>query len=284
MNITVKNCDAKYYPALKEIGYHGLDFSFGHYLKRDEMLKSDYCAAVLAKKKAMDDAGLSLAQVHLSYRNAASIPADGGNYPDYEGHMLPLLQKQLDITREMGCHVAVFHPYYELGREENTRCGNMRLFEKLMPQLEAGRIVLSLENIYGSGCRHVYHSAAEDLLYYTERFDSPYLGICLDSGHAILREQDPVEMLKKVAHRLTALHLHTVLPGLDLHTIPYFAGSAEAIDWTSFAAELKTTPYKGPFNMELKAPTALSEEATVQFYRTAYTVAQDILRSACLLS
>lgn len=277
MNITVKNCDAKYYPALKEMGYYGLDFSFGHYLKHDEMMAPDYAETVYAKKHAMDEAGLALAQVHLSYRNSAYLPADGGNYEDYEAYMLPLIQKQLRITRDLGCHVAVFHPYYELPREENTRRGNMILFEKLMPLLEAGQIVLALENVYGPACSHAYHSAAEELLYYTERFDSPYLGICLDTGHAILRGQDPVEMLKKVAHRLRALHLHTVLPGLDLHTIPYFTGSAEKIDWPAFVAELKKTPYTGPFNMELKVPTQLSEQATQLFYKTAYTVAQDIL-------
>lgn len=277
MDITVKNCDAKFYPALKEMGYTGLDLSFGHYLKRDEMLEPGYRDTILAKKQAMEEAGLSLAQVHLSYRNSAYLPADGGNYSDWEAYLLPVIQKQLDITREMGCHVAVFHPYYELGREENTRRGNMILFEKLMPQLEAGNIVLSLENVYGPACQHAYHSSAEELLYYTERFDSPNLGICLDTGHAILREQDPVEMLQKVAHRLTALHLHSVLPGLDLHTIPYFTAGAERIDWGTFVRELKNTPYTGPFNMELKVPAALSDRAAVLFYQTAYTVARDIL-------
>lgn len=283
MNITVKNCDAKYYPALKETGYHGLDFSFGHYKDRDLLLSPEYARTVRDRKEAMNKAGLELSQVHISYRPSAYLPADGGNYEDYEAYLLPVFQRQLEITRDLGCHVAVFHPYYELGSEENTRRGNMRLYEKLMPLLEAGNIVLSLENVYGPACRHAWHSTAEELLYYTERFDSPHLGICLDTGHAILREQDPVQMLQKVAHRLTAVHLHTVLPGLDLHTIPYFTGGAEKIDWVSFISELKKTPYTGPFNMELKVPTALSDEAKILFYRTAYTVAQDILKSASSL-
>ena len=84
-------------------------------------------------------------------------------------------------------------------------------------------------------------------------------------------------MLQKVAHRLSALHLHTVLPGLDLHTIPYFTANAEKIDWKNFIAELKKTSYTGPFNMELKVPPQLSEQATTLFYQIAYTVAKDIL-------
>lgn len=277
MKITVKDCNVNYYAALKEMGYHGLDFSFGGYKDREQLLSEDYARAVLAKKEAMNRAGLELSQVHITYRPSLFLPEDGGNYGDYEAYLLPVYQKQLRQTMELGCHRAVFHPYYELGREENTRAGNMRLYEKLMPLLEEGQIVLSLENVYGPKCCHAYHSSAEDLLYYTERFDSPYLGICLDTGHAVLREQEPVEMLRAVAHRLTALHLHTVLPGLDLHTIPYFTGSAEKIDWKAFVRELKKTPYQGNFNMELKVPGQLSREAALLFYRTAITVAEDIL-------
>lgn len=279
MNITVKDCNVAYYETLKELGFHGLDFSFGSYKDRDYLLTEDYAQSVFGKKAAMDRAGLALSQVHITYRPSAFLPEDGGNYKDYEAYLLPVYEKQLRMTMELGCSTAVFHPYYELGREENTRSGNMHLYEKLMPLLEEGNIVLSLENVYGPKCAHAYHSTAGDLLYYTERFDCPNLGICLDTGHAVLREQDPVEMLKAVAHRLTALHLHTVLPGLDLHTIPYFTGSAEKIDWVTFVQELRKTPYKGCFNMELKVPPKLSEEATLLFYKTAVTVARDILSS-----
>ena len=278
MKITIKNCDVKYYDALKEMGFDGLDMSFGHYKDRDLLLTPEYAQEVREKKAAMDRAGLALSQVHISYRPSAYLP-ENGSYEAYEAYLLPVFQQQLRQTMELGCHVAVFHPYYEFGQEENTRSGNMRLYEKLMPLLEEGQIVLALENVYGPKCSHAYHSTAEELLYYTERFDSPYLGICLDSGHAVLREQDPVEMLRKVSHRLSAVHLHSVLPGLDLHTVPYFIGSAEKIDWKTFAAELRKTPYKGAFNMELKAPAALSYEAACLFYQTAIAVAKDILKA-----
>lgn len=278
MNITVKNCDAKYYPALKKMGYYGLDFSFGHYPKRDEMMTPDYAGEVLAKKRAMEEAGLALVQTHLSYRPSAFLPAEGGNYPDYEAYILPLLEKQLRLTADMGCKVAVMHPYYELGSKENSRRGNIALISKLLPLLEQNGIVLALENVYGPKCSHAHHSTAEELLYYPEYFDSHYVGICLDTGHAVIRGQDPVKMLEAVAPWLAALHLHTTLPGIDLHTIPYFTNQGEQIDWPGFAEALKKTPYRGPFNMELKVPPQLSDQAAVLFYQIAYTVAQDILR------
>lgn len=280
MKITVKACAAEYYPALKEIGYYGLDLSLGSYPAYDEMMAPDYAGKILAKRRAIEDAGLVLCQTHLTYRPSAFLPADGGNYPDFEAYMLPLLEKQLHLVGEMGCNNAVFHPYYELASEENTRRANLTLIEKLMPLLERYNIVLSLENVYGPKCTHAHHSTAEQLLCYTEHFDSPHVGICLDTGHAVIRGQDPVEMLKAIAHRVTALHLHTTLPGFDVHTIPFFANGYERTDWFAFARELKKTPYRGHFNMELKANPSLSRRATELFYRTAYVVAEDILRQS----
>lgn len=279
MNITVKNCDRQYYPDLKRIGYSGVDFSFGSYEAYDQMMAPEYASSILERRQTILDAGLTVCQTHISYRPSRHLPPDGGNYPDYEKKMLPLFEKQLRITADMGCKVAVFHPYYELASLERTRQGNVRLFEKLMPLLEQTGIVLSLENVYGPGCAHAHHSTAEELLYYTEYFDSPHLGICLDTGHAVIRQQDPVQMLQKVAPRLTALHLHTTLPGRDLHAIPYFMNQYEPIDWPVFTEVLRQTPYTGPFNMELKVPPKLSPDATRLFYQTAYTVAQDILNS-----
>lgn len=279
MHITVKNCNPRYYPDLKRIGYWGVDYSFGGYDRYEEMMAPDYAATVKTQQKAIENAGLILAQTHISYRFSRALPPDGGNYPDYEKKMLPLFEKQLRITADMGCRVAVFHPYYEIASQERSRQGNLQLFEKLMPLLEQTGIVLSLENVYGPDYCHAHHSTAEELLYYTEYFDSPHLGICLDTGHAVIRNQDPVEMLRKVSPRLTALHLHSTLPGADLHTIPYFTNQSEQIDWEHFYLLLRQTSYTGPFNLELKAPPKLSPEATRLFYQTAYTVARDIIRS-----
>ena len=82
MKITVKDCNERYYDALKEMGYHGLDFSFGSYRELDLLLSEDYARTVRAKKEAMDRAGLELSQVHITYRPSAFLPADGGNYED----------------------------------------------------------------------------------------------------------------------------------------------------------------------------------------------------------
>lgn len=279
MNITVKNCSPQYYPDLTRIGYSGVDFSFGAYDLYEEMMAPDYASQILAKRQAILDAGLTVCQTHISYRPSRRLPPDGGNYGDYEKKMLPLFEKQLRITADMGCRIAVFHPYYEIASKERSQQGNLRLFEKLMPLLEQTGIVLSLENVYGPNCIHAHHSTAEELLYYTEHFDNGHIGICLDTGHAVIRDQDPVEMLRKVAPRLTALHLHSTLPGQDLHTIPYFTNQGERIDWETFYRVLRQTPYTGPFNLELKLPPKLSPEAARLFYQTAYTVARDIMNT-----
>ena len=152
---------------------------------------------------------------------------------------------------------------------------NVRLIERMLPMLEKNGVILSLENIYGAAYGEAHHSAAEDMLYYAEYFRSPYVGICLDTGHAVIRGQDPSAMLRKTAPYLTALHAHTTVPGMDLHTIPCTVG--QKIKWTEIAQILKESPYKGTFNMEIKPPSQLSEAASVLFYQLAYRIARDLL-------
>ena len=65
MYITVKDCDIKYYDALKEMGFHGLDFSFGSYKERDALLSPEYAQKVLAKKEAMDRAEMVPLEVSM---------------------------------------------------------------------------------------------------------------------------------------------------------------------------------------------------------------------------
>jgi len=57
-------------------------------------------------------------------------------------------------------------------------------------------VILCIEIIYGPKYGEAFVSTADDLKYYTDHFNSPYVGICLDTGHSIIRGQDPLEMLR----------------------------------------------------------------------------------------
>ncbi|MBQ8509338.1 MAG: sugar phosphate isomerase/epimerase [Clostridia bacterium] len=276
MHISVSKVSDSHIPFVAQAGFFGVDESFAGHTKRDEILTEEYDKAVLARFERLKAQNLAVCQTHLTFWPGHIPPVGDGTYEDYEAFFLPVLAKEIMLTEKMCCRTAVMHPYFEVDREK-SREGNVRLIEKLLPLLERHHVVLSLENIYGPGYGDVHLSTAEDLLYYTERFQSPYVGICLDTGHAVIRGQDPVAMLEKIAHRLTALHLHTTIPREDFHCIPYMIGYGDRIDWERFYEVLSRSAYEGTFNMEVKIPKSLSDAAAALYYQLSFRIAKDIV-------
>lgn len=273
MHISVTDNSRDIFKELKEIGFYGLDVGFQGYSDRDKVLAGDF--GLLHKKyELIKESGLKLCQTHLTYYPGHLGKLGEGTYKDYEDYMLPMLIKEIEFASYMNCRTAIMHPYFE-DSKENTRNGNIALIEKLLPVLEKNNVILSVENIYGPTYNDIHHSTAEDLLSYAKYFDSPYVGICLDTGHAVTLKQNPVEMLKKIGDYLTALHVHRTVPGHDMHLIPYYDGYY--YDWDEFYDVLSASNYKGTFNMELGAPRNVSNEAVLAHYRLAYEVANSIV-------
>ncbi|MBE6560064.1 MAG: sugar phosphate isomerase/epimerase [Ruminococcaceae bacterium] len=271
MQISAKISE-KFLPITAEIGYCGTDESFLSYDERDRILTAEYTQEVLNKYEKIRAVGMRVCQTHMTYLPSHRPRMD--EYAEYEAYFMPLYEKEITLTAQMGCPTTVMHPYFT-DDAVKSREVNVRLIERMLPMLEKNGVILSLENIYGAAYGEAHHSAAEDMLYYAECFRSPYVGICLDTGHAVIRGQDPSAMLRKTAPYLTALHAHATVPGMDLHTIPCTVG--QKIKWTEIAQILKESPYKGTFNMEIKPPSQLSEAASVLFYQLAYRIAWDLL-------
>ena len=271
MQISAKISE-KYLAAAAEIGYCGVDESFAAYTDKELIQSEEYDRKILAYYEKVKSHSLRVCQTHMSYLPSHHERMD--SYEAYEAYFLPIFEKEIALTGKMECPTTVMHPYYADSSEE-SRAGNLRLIERLLPTLEAHNVILSLENIYGAAYGEAHHSTAEDLLYYAEYFRSPYVGICLDTGHAVVRGQDPSAMLRKTAPYLTALHAHATVPGLDLHSIPCTVGYR--IQWQELAQILKESPYKGTFNMEIKPMSQMSETAVVLYYQLAYRIACDLL-------
>ena len=262
----------KYLSVTAEIGFRGTDESFLHYNERERILTAEYTQEVLNKYEKIRAVGMRVCQTHMSYLPSHRPRMD--EYAEYEAYFMPLYEKEIALTAQMGCPTTVMHPYFT-EESAKSREVNVRLIERMLPLLEKNGVILSLENIYGAGYGEAHHSTAEDMLYYAEYFRSPYVGICLDTGHAVVRGQNPSEMLTKVLPHLTAVHLHANVAGMDLHALPYMAGNA--VKWGEIGAILRQSSYPGTFNLECKPSPKLSDEAVELYYRLAYQLASDIL-------
>lgn len=272
MNISIGLSKLIDFKKMREIGFDGVDL----YLPLEATETDSFFDDYMLKYKEIADAGLAVSQTHLPYWPSHYPPIGNGEYQDFEDKMLPSFIKSIELTKKMNCKTAVIHLYFEADRERSQK-GNIQLISKLLPVLEANDVVLAIENIYALNYSDGHLSNAEDLLFYTKHFNNPHVGICLDTGHAVIRGENPLDMLKSVADDLAALHIHTTTPGMDLHALPYFSSYEEKIDWEEFIKTLKNTKYSGSFNLELFAPVQIGKKGVEDFYKLSYTVAKNLI-------
>lgn len=276
MKITVACESNKYYSAIKNAGFDGIDFSFATYEHRNRIIGDGYKDEIAADYSVISKQGLSVTQTHLTYYPGHIPPIGDGTYEAFEEYMLPIFIREIELTAMMNCKCAVAHLYFEKDREK-SRTGNASLIGKLLPTLEKCGVVLAVENIYGPEYSDAHLSTSADLSYYSDYFGSDHVKVCLDTGHAIIRGQRPVEMIKQLGSRLAAVHLHTTVPGIDLHSIPYCTSYGECVDWNELYAELCSAGFCGTFNLEVRPPVEIGHKGTQAYYNLAYEIARGII-------
>lgn len=273
MNISIsdKGC---FYEYLKELGFYGLDVQFDSFSKLDFILSNEYVDFIREKYKRITDAGLVVAQTHLTYN-----VGENGGYTEYEERILPILTKEIEMTKILNCKVCVLHLYIGESLEE-SRKANVSLISKLLPVAEENDVTIAIENTYnGESYGDSYIDTYENFMFYMDYFKNPHLGICLDSGHAIIRKQNPLELFKKLEKYIAALHLHTTIENMDLHAIPLSLPYGEKINWNEFYELIKNSSYKGTFNLELRPSSRLNDKATKAYYILAYESIQSIIEN-----
>ncbi|MBQ1230462.1 MAG: sugar phosphate isomerase/epimerase [Clostridia bacterium] len=276
MDISIRNRGIEdLYPDLKQIGFDGVDFGFPGWNRREKILAEDFESTILQTYRRIADAGLKVSQVHLTYYPGHLPPLGNGTYADFEDYMLPILLKEIALTAKMNCHLAAIHLYFEESLEK-SREGNLQLIQKLLPTLEEHGVILAIENIFGLGFGDVHLSTAEDLLFYVDHFKSDCVGACLDTGHAVTRKQNPVEAVLKLGSALKALHVHSNMPGHDLHLPPCMIRN---VDWQRFYAALLEVDYRGAFNMEISPPANISPKAALGFFTLVHGIAESLMLS-----
>ena len=275
MNISISDIESeKLYSKFKEIGFYGIDISFPSWEQSEYILSKHYESDLLSKFKKIDELGLKVAQTHLTYYPGRLKPIGDGSYEAYEEFILPILSREIKLTSQMNCSVAVAHMYYR-GTPEENRERNVRLIRKLLPVLEKNNVILAIENTYGNGYSTSCLSTAEDILYYIDYFKSRHIGACLDVGHAVTVNLDPLTMIKTLGSAIKAVHLHSNVPGKDLHLPPMMT---KGIDWGGIYEALVNVGYSGTFNMEILTPTDFNFKAVVSYYELLYNIADGIVK------
>lgn len=178
--------------------------------------------------KAFD---LKIEHAHATYRdmNALWLPGSDGNRT-----ALRLLREIADCA-EFGIETLVLHLTNGSTPPPVSSAGLERL-QYLVRLAEDSGVKLAFENTHSTEHPKAVLSA----------FESPYVGLCFDSGHAHLWTPD-TDWLHLFGDRLFAVHLHDNLADSDTHLLP-MDGS---INWDGVMQKLSAASYSGSLTLEV---------------------------------
>lgn len=198
------------------------------------------------------NSGLRIENVHLPFSFANEIWLD-----NLEGENA--MAQYIRCIADCKLHnfpVAIIHPSRSKNTPPISELGLDR-FKHLAEKAFKAGVVLALENV--------------SKLHYTDQIlqaiDSPGLGFCYDSGHALLFNEKPYEYPVKFANRLVALHLHDNMMEKDEHRIPIEG----MINLHALIDAIIESGYKGPLSLEVANPK--SDEEPLSYLKRAYGIA-----------
>ena len=188
------------------------------------------------------------------------------------------LQQNIIQAKWLGCPRVVIHPCmfkgWGQGTQEEMFDVNVALLRKLLPYAEKYGVTVCMENMpFAKGTTF---STAAELKAVVQELNSPFIKICLDTGHLNVSKGDIYEAICLFGDDLAALHVHDDMYGQDRHLTP-FQGE---VDWNGFVCGLKDISYKGFMSLETmikkSTPQPMLDEMRISLAKIARYLADAV--------
>lgn len=244
------------YGRMAEIGYDAADQDMADIKKaiyHDDDALRQFCAD---NKAAAAHHGIVINQLH-------------GPWPTYDTEEESRAEGWRCFRRAvLACHMMeipymVFHPQmpYGWGAEKEPELAKkltLDLMTHLLPDCEKYGVTMCLENMPFRGHRI---STMDRIVEVVREVNSPFAGICFDTGHSLVFGRDLGEDARIAAPYLKCLHIHGNDGTKDAHQVPV---SGDGIDWNGFTTALAEVGYQGVMSLECMGniPDVSVEERT----------------------
>lgn len=259
-------------PFLARAGFEGADFGFYTVDPNNGWLsQQNYREQASQIAETAQELGIAITQAHtyiLGYHD----------YVNGNQNAITAFQRSLEASALIGSPCTVVHPLIApdcIYGENMQSCLNVNL-KFLQEVFELGDrygVEICLENMFNwhPGTLvpvRTIGSTAESLLEITDKLGQSQAFFCVDVGHAILTNQAPQVLLRKLKNRVRILHLHDNNLTYDDHMPPYLG----RLNWGEILCALKEIGYTGNLNFETiffekRYPEALLEDAYRFLYR-----------------
>lgn len=237
---------------IAEAGFDGIDFSMFHLTEGDQhpLLSENWKEEALSLRAFAHSLSIPFVQGHAPFSFRDRSPEG------WKKHNYARVLRAIEIAGVLGIKELVVHPVKFLPYKPNVELlhqYNMEFYRTLIPHAQKAGVRICLENMWqrnpkrGNMITHSTCSRAEEASAWLDELNAPdTIGYCLDIGHCGLVELDAAEEIRKLEHRITALHVHDNDFMQDQHILPYHGHA----DWNAILTALKEIGYQGPFTYE----------------------------------
>lgn len=313
-NIVYDDCPTEGFRMLQKAGFSCADFSLNGYLSNTDLYQGnvnrffDKSTAELEEyflphKKAANEAGITINQVHMPY--PIYVPTGKKELNDYLWNEVAL--KSMHVCQFLECHYIVIHGFKlarYLGSEDAEWAQTEKFIESIAPMAKEMGITICIENLYDSIGGHLVegpccdvHKAVERIDRINEKYGAEVLGFCFDTGHANLVGIDFEDFLTVLDFRLKVLHIHDNDGISDLHQLPFtFTKTREnktSTDWDGFVRGLQkicfdkvlsfeTAPALAAFPKAMKQTVLSFVAETGRYFAEKLNMDKDIREKNCI--
>ena len=229
-------------------GYEGIDYQ--EFVETETPLfqktPQEFEQYLKQQAKAIAQAGLVIHQTHGPWRCPPRDVSVEEREERFEKMSRSILGTAILGSKHMVLHPIMPYSVRDAEYAKETFESNIEFFGRLS---EVGRehdVIICLENL---PFRQFSLSYPEEVLKLVKALDSPYVRICIDTGHCAAVGVSPTDAVHITGNDyLRAMHVHDNDGSGDLHWYPYEG----IIDWKSFGNALNEIQYQGVLSLEVK--------------------------------
>ena len=218
---------------------------------------------MLQIRRWCDEFNLGIKGVHATSGEANCDLKDYVSPNDYNRLAgVELIKNRIDLAYILNAEVIVLHfnlPWKHIKEKkywEQYLRPALKSFDELEIYCKTRNIKICIEN--GLEVPQIYLTRMFDTLF--ERYDSNYMGLCFDTGHALItcKKENCLDFAKNYNDRLFMIHVHDNQGEKDEHLIPFEGG----FDWEGFAPILARSPYRFPILLESTLRAGIDDDSS----------------------
>lgn len=258
---------------MKSHGYDCADYQ--HFIDTTteffHLPEAEFEKILRTQSAAAANAGIVFNQAHGPWRK----PQDATE--EDRAERFAAMSKAIRGTAYLGSPYFVIHPLMPFGgnsaeQPDVMKAINLEFYGRLC---EVGReygVVICLENM---PFPRLPITTAAHVTEFAKKIASPWMKVCLDTGHCLVCGESPADAVRTVGKDLLAvMHVHDNNGTRDQHQNP---GEGVA-DWAAYAAALHEIGFDGTFSLEtvVKRTDEMDDEAFDAARRNLASLARSI--------